>query len=198
MQNIITIFVNANAQENDFILTVSDWTIVNRFRDFLYSFYEVTSELFGVYYPTSCLMIDYIWLTAESFARYRHDTLLGPIVAPMEVKFLKYFSSTSHLYCFATIFYPRNKLDGLKTAMEGIGEALDLDFSVAFNQVKDELFRVFNMYYKKYGTNEMESYVSEQAVQPSKGSVMAHLWKRMKDKESSFVISIVHNHKVES
>lgn len=58
---------------------------------------------------------------------------------------------------------------GLKTNMEGIGEALDLDFSATFNHVEDELFSVFSSYYKKYGVSKMESYASEQATRPSKG-----------------------------
>jgi hypothetical protein len=38
---------------------------------------------------------------------------------------------------------PRKKLDGLQSALEGIGDLLDMHYSDAFNHVKDELFRVF-------------------------------------------------------
>ena len=60
----------------------------------------------------------------------------------MELKFLKYFDNISHIYCFATILDPRKKLDGLQTALEGIGDLLDMDYLDAFNHVKDKLFRV--------------------------------------------------------
>jgi hypothetical protein len=32
-------------------------------------FYVATNVLSSVYYPTSCLVIDYIWLIAKSFAK---------------------------------------------------------------------------------------------------------------------------------
>ena len=131
-EELITVFVNANAKDLDLILTDVDWFITRQFREFLMTFYAATHVLSGVYYPTTCLVIDYIWLMAESFSKFRSDNLLNTIVAPMEVKFLKYFEQISHVYCFATIFDPRKKLDGLQIALEGIGDALDMDLSDAF------------------------------------------------------------------
>ena len=86
---------------------------------------------------------------AHSFSQYRSDSILKTVVAPMEVKFLKYFEKISHVYCFATIFDPRKKLDGLKIALEGIGDALEMDYSDAFNPAKEDLFKIFGYYYKK-------------------------------------------------
>jgi hypothetical protein len=68
----------------------------------------------------------------------------------MEVKFLNTLIQYL-IYCFPTILDPRKKLDGLQTALEGIGNLLDIDYSDAFNHVKDELFHVFGFYYNKYG-----------------------------------------------
>jgi hypothetical protein len=149
------------------------------------TFYAATNVLSGVYYPTTCLVIDYIWLMAESFSKFRSDNLLNTIVAPMEVKFLKYFEQISHVYCFATIFYPHKKLDGLQIALEGIGDALDMDFSDAFNHAKDDLFRVFGYYYKKYGESEIDSHVIESGAEISDTSLTTHLWKRAKGKENA-------------
>ncbi|KAJ1278634.1 hypothetical protein BS78_04G093800 [Paspalum vaginatum] len=184
-ENLITVFVNANAKNLNIVLTEDDWIIVSNFRDFLMPFYAATNVLSDVYYPTSCLVIDYIWLMAESFSKHRSDSLLSAVVAPMEEKFLKYFEQISHIYCFATIFYPRKKLDGLQTALEGIGDLLDMDFSNAFNQVKEDLFRVFGYYYRKYGESEVDSRVADQEMDVSDTSLTAHLWKRSKGKESA-------------
>jgi hypothetical protein len=177
--------VNANAKDIDLILTYVDWFIAHQFREFLMTFYAATNVLSGVYYPTTCLVIDYIWLMAESFSKFRSDNLLNTIVAPMEVKFLKYFEQISHVYCFATIFDPRKKLDGLRIALEGIGDALDMDFSDAFNHEKDDLFRVFGYYYKKYGESEIDSHAIESGAEISDTSLTAHLWKRAKGKENA-------------
>ena len=46
----------------------------------------------------------------------------------------------------------RRKLADLKGAYEGIGEAFDLDFSDAYTHIHDELFRVFDLYYEKFGS----------------------------------------------
>ncbi|WVZ81305.1 hypothetical protein U9M48_028696, partial [Paspalum notatum var. saurae] len=150
-EKIITVFVNANAKDLSLVLIDADWKIARQFRGFLMPFYAATNMLSGVYYPTTCLVIDYIWLMAELFSKYRSDSLLRTVVDPMELKFLKYFEQISHVYCFATIFDPRKKLDGLQTALEGIGDELDMDFSDALNHVKEELFNVFGYYYEKYG-----------------------------------------------
>jgi hypothetical protein len=111
-KKIITVFVNVNALDIDLVLTEADWYMVKHFREFLMPFYVATNVLSGVYYLTSCLVIDYIWLIVESFAKHRSDSLLCTVVAPMELKFLKYFDNISHIYCFATILDPRKKLDG--------------------------------------------------------------------------------------
>jgi len=182
-EELITVFVNANAKDLGLVLTDADWKIACQFREFLMPFYAATNVLSGVYYPTTCLVIDYIWLIAESFSKFRSDSLLRTVVDPMEVKFLKYFEQISHVYCFATIFDPRKKLDGLQTALEGIGDALDMDFSDAFNHVKEELFNVFGYYYEKYGDSEIDSHVLEPDADITDTSLTAHLWKRAKGKE---------------
>jgi hypothetical protein len=64
-EKTITVFVNANAQDLDLVLTKVDWYIVRHFREFLMPFYAATNVLSGVYYPTSYLVIDYIWLIVE-------------------------------------------------------------------------------------------------------------------------------------
>jgi hypothetical protein len=61
-EKIITVFVNVNALDIDLVLTEADWYMVKHFREFLMPFYVATNVLSGVYYPTSCLVIDYIWL----------------------------------------------------------------------------------------------------------------------------------------
>jgi hypothetical protein len=93
--------------------------------------------------------------------------------------------SNARLDCFATILDPRKKLDGLQTALEGIGDLLDMDYSYAFNHVKDELFRVFGFYYNKYGESDVAGTTTEHDIEHSDSSLTAHLWKRSKGKESA-------------
>ena len=120
-------------------------------RVFFRPFYKATKALSDIYYPTSYLVIDFIWLLVDKFVKSRGHPLLGHVVAAIEEIFKKYFGSISHLYCFATILDPTKKLVGLQMAMEGIGECLGLDFSEAFKHVKKEFVRVFRLYHDKLG-----------------------------------------------
>jgi hypothetical protein len=75
------------------------------------------------------------------------------------------------------------KLDGLQSALEGIGDLLDTDYSDAFNRVKDELFCVFGFYYTKYGESDVTGTMDETDIEQSDSSLTAHLWKRSEGKE---------------
>ena len=147
------------------------------------TFYKATKILSGVYYPTSSLVIKFILLITDKIAKSREDSILGHAVALMEEKFIKYFSSISHVYCFAIIFDPTKKLPGLQIGMEGIGECLDLDYSEAFAHVKEELFHVFHMYHDKFSSS-VRSEASQQ-MQQGKTNLASHLWKKLKCKFSS-------------
>ena len=103
-EHLISVFVNANAGK--LVVANSDWQTVSYFREFFRPFYKATKTLSGIYYPTSYLVIDFIWLIADKFAKSREHPLLGHVVAAMEEKFVKYFGSISHLYCFAIILDP--------------------------------------------------------------------------------------------
>ena len=135
---IITLFVNTNSGKQ--LVTETDWLVAGHFREFLKVFYDATTILSGVYYPTSCLVIEWLWTIANAFKENRDDALLRPIIEPMQTKFLKYFQAIPHLFCFGTIMDPRRKLVDLKGAYEGIGDAFDLDFSEAYTHIHDELF----------------------------------------------------------
>uniref|UniRef100_A0A0D9Z6A8 HAT C-terminal dimerisation domain-containing protein n=1 Tax=Oryza glumipatula TaxID=40148 RepID=A0A0D9Z6A8_9ORYZ len=129
-----------------------------------------------IYYPTSCLVLEWIWKLALVFDENRSDRILSSIVKPMEEKFPKYFTSIPHLYCFALILDPRKKLEIAKVAMNSIGDAVGLDYSEAFQHVNDELYRVFHLYRTKLGGTPR---VPEQTSQKkaSKSSAV-NLWKQ--------------------
>jgi hypothetical protein len=137
-ENIFTTFINA--QDIGVVLTNTDWKVVTRFRDFLEPFYNATMQLSSIYYPTSPLVIEWLMKIVETFEENSTDEILAPIVAAMKEKYLKYFDAVPHLYCFAVVFDPRKKLDGLDIAFCFIGDALDLDYSAAYSHVKSEIF----------------------------------------------------------
>jgi hypothetical protein len=177
-EGIITVFVNA--QNAGLLLTETDWYIATRLRLFLKPFYKATVQLSGVYYPTSCLVLEWLWRIAYTFNENKDDNVLNPIVEQMKDKYLKYFSTIPHLYYFAVIFDPRKKLGGLELALQEIGDLLNLDFSDAYNHVKEEVFRVFQLYQGKFGCSPPVP-KSTQQHKASKSSA-ANLWNKIKGK----------------
>ena len=66
---------DADDDENDefFILTDQDWDMATRVRKFLKPFYNATVQLSGIYCPTSCLVLEWIWKLALVFNENRSD-----------------------------------------------------------------------------------------------------------------------------
>lgn len=62
-------------------------------------------------------MIEWLWRIVSKFSENKDDNILAPIVEQMKDKYLKYFSTIPHLYCFAVIFDPRKKLGSLELAL---------------------------------------------------------------------------------
>jgi len=153
-EKIFTNFINA--QDIGIVLTNTDWQVVASLCDFLEPFYNATTQLSGIYYPTP-LVLEWLMKIVDTFQEKSTDRMLAPIVAAMKEKYLKYFDAIPHLYCFAIVLDPRKKLDGLDTAFRFIGDALDLDYSSAYSHVKSEIFRVFDMYQDKFGQTRPRS-----------------------------------------
>nr|ABB47401.1 hypothetical protein LOC_Os10g23270 [Oryza sativa Japonica Group] len=67
-----------------FILTDQDWEIATHVRKFLKPFYNATVQLSGIYYPTACLVLKWIWKLALVFDENQSDRILSSIVKPMK------------------------------------------------------------------------------------------------------------------
>jgi hypothetical protein len=177
-ENIITTFFNA--QGTGIVLTNIDWQAAASLCDFLEPFYNATTQLSGIYYPTSPLVLEWLMKIVDTFHENSADKILAPIVAAMKEKYMKYFDGIPHLYCFAVVFHPRKKLDGLDAAFHFIGDALDLDYSSAYSHVKSEIFRVFCMYQDTFGPTRSRSEVA--GNERPKSTTTANMWKKLKSK----------------
>ena len=180
-EKIFTNFINA--QDIGIVLTNTDWQVVASLCDFLEPFYNATTQLSGIYYPTSPLVLEWLMKIVDTFQEKSTDRMLAPIVAAMKEKYLKYFDAIPHLYCFAIVLDPRKKLDGLDTAFRFIGDALDLDYSSAYSHVKSEIFRVFDMYQDKFGQTRPRSEAAQN--EKPKNTAAANMWKKLKSRDSS-------------
>jgi hypothetical protein len=58
------------------ILTNHEWEIATRVHKFLKPFYNAIAQLSGIYYPTSCLVLEWIWKLALVFDENRSDRIV--------------------------------------------------------------------------------------------------------------------------
>lgn len=105
--------------------------------------------LSGIYYPTSCKVLECLWKLLLVFQENQHDRILASIVQPMQEKFLKYFTAIPHHYCFALVLDPHKKMEVVKAAFISIGDAMYLNYSKPYQHAKDKLFKVFRLYQTK-------------------------------------------------
>ncbi|KAJ9545745.1 LOW QUALITY PROTEIN: hypothetical protein OSB04_025452 [Centaurea solstitialis] len=68
-----------------------DWTIFDGLYDILRDFKNVTTWLSNVYYPTSPLLLNELYIFSCKFLMYEHHQHWGTLIAQMKKKLLKYF-----------------------------------------------------------------------------------------------------------
>uniref|UniRef100_A0A0E0R8N1 hAT-like transposase RNase-H fold domain-containing protein n=1 Tax=Oryza rufipogon TaxID=4529 RepID=A0A0E0R8N1_ORYRU len=104
----------------------------------------------------------------------------------MEEKFLKYYTAIPHLCCFALVLDPRKKLEVMVAAFISIGDAMGLDYSEAYQHIRDKLFRVFCLYQTKLSVT-LGCLRKPHKKKQTKSSVM-NLWKKIRGKEQASLL----------
>jgi hypothetical protein len=133
------------------LLTNSHWYVAEKLLEFLELFYDATVTLFGVYYPTSPLIMHNILDIVQHLNQYENDALLRHVVAPMKSKFFKYWRDIPMLYAFAFILDPRAKLRGFSNILRLLSRLSGTDYSLYYTCVESELSTMFNKYDLKFG-----------------------------------------------
>jgi hypothetical protein len=116
----------------------------------------------GVYYPTSLLILHHILEIASHLHAAERDQNFRNIVAPMKLKFLKYWEDIPLLYSYVFILDPRAKMVGFFKVPELLAESTGATYSSYYADVKTELYKLFNKYEIKFGAAR-----SQKVGQPS-------------------------------
>jgi hypothetical protein len=114
-------------------------------------FYDSTCVLFGVYYPTSPLVLHHILEIAGHLHDFEHDNNLTAVVVPMKAKFLKYWNNIPLLYAFAFVLDPRAKIRGLKNVLDLLAQCNNMSYINYLAKVKSELHKLYDKYESKFG-----------------------------------------------
>ena len=117
---------------------------------FLELVYDSTVVLSGVYYPTSPLVLHHILEIASHLHAVERDHNFRNIVAPMKLKFLKYWEDIPLLYSYAFILDPRAKMKGFFNVLQLLANTAGASYSLYYAEVKSELYE-FTKYETKFG-----------------------------------------------
>jgi hypothetical protein len=158
--NVFHVFINSNYGSE--LLTLRHWYVAGKILQFLEIFYESTTVLSGVYYPTSPLALHHILLIAGHLHEAEQDANMATFVYPMKLKFLKYWKDIPMLYSLAFVLDPRAKMSGLFNVLHLLKGYTGSEYSSYYAEVRTELYKLFAKYERKFGASR-----SQRPPQPS-------------------------------
>jgi hypothetical protein len=136
----------------------SSWGSLKLVTQLLHIFKTATTLLSGTYYPTSCLVLNQIYLMCSIINDFQvRGGIYDEIVKPMKVKLLKYFKDMPPVITCSAALNPTLNVGGVEVLLGSIAYDLGLldedpDFSSKaisnFNNCFQSLFQV---YLEKYG-----------------------------------------------
>jgi hypothetical protein len=88
--------------------------------------------------------------------------ILDLFVAPIKLKFLKYWENIPLIYLYAFILDPRAKMRVFFRVLELLAKYTGCEYSAYYADVKSELYKLFNKYVNKFGAA-----TSQRVPQPS-------------------------------
>jgi hypothetical protein len=148
-KDVFSVFINSNYGST--LLTVRHWYVAMKILEFMKIFYDCTVVLFGVYYPTSPLVLHQMLEIITHLHECEKDQNMFHIVYPMKLNYLKYWKDIPKLYSFAFILDPRGKMRGLFNILQIMQEKTGCDYTAYYADVKTEIYKLFNKYEKKFG-----------------------------------------------
>ncbi|MCL7052159.1 hypothetical protein MKW94_018081 [Papaver nudicaule] len=147
--------------DSDFELDMIDFENCKVFTNFLGVFYTATKKLSGVYYPTTCIVLNQLYNIAAAFKECRDSRLYGRVVKLMEEKYLRYWEEMPPLFLLGSIMDPWKKIVGTVALLEGIAELFGIPCLDNFFYVNEMLLKLFNHYRSTYGSNVQTTVVAQ-------------------------------------
>ena len=93
----------------------SSWHTIKIVSEMLSVFKNATTYLSGVYYPTSCLVLNQLYLMCDKLNDYEtRGIMYESMVTPMKLKFIKYFKDMPPVITCAAALNPTLNVGGLR------------------------------------------------------------------------------------
>jgi len=150
--NAINAFVNS--KQHQFHIDDFDWNIAFKVMNYLKPFYKATKTSFGVYYPTSNLLLLQFVEIANQFSSHKDDPFFYDIVCTMKDKFQNYCENMPMIFPIVAVMDPRIKFFGVQCAMNQLSETLSFNINITSQAIECFINDMHNNYVMKYGNNE--------------------------------------------
>ena len=93
----------------------SSWDTIKLVTDMLDVFKKATTFLSGVYYPTSCLVLNQIFLMCAKINEFEmRSTMFANMMKPMKAKLKKYFQEMPPIITCSAALNPALNIGGLR------------------------------------------------------------------------------------
>jgi hypothetical protein len=159
--------------------STENWVIIEQLTEFLKVFKEATTLLSGIYYPTSHLVLNQLFLMTEKINEFQwKGGLYEKMVEPMKKKLKKYFEEIPPTFACAAALNPCLNIIGVELFIEKISFNLELHdedimhASKANNEFYKNFKELFQYYFVKHGntnvgsTSSSSSYFTYQSSNP--------------------------------
>ncbi|KAJ9553532.1 hypothetical protein OSB04_017577 [Centaurea solstitialis] len=169
-------------------ITDYEWMMIEGFHDLLTDFKTATKLLSGVYYPTSPLVLNQLYILSSKIYYYQSDENFRHVVRPMKVKFLKYFDEIPFAFLCAAVLNPYLNMTGVEVLIARICFALGLDTTTSttysnnlVQQFKTDFLQLFDIYRQKHvgtlgqQTNTSQTFPSSSRRGTSRADLMSSL-----------------------
>jgi hypothetical protein len=190
-QKAIDMFIAQEIPQYD--MTEQEWAMAIVICDFLRKFERATKIFSGVYYPTTNLVFYELTEMTEVFSMYRNDAFLYGIIAPMEVKFNKYFEDFPYIFYFAAIMDPRLKFLGTKYLIECFYERMNYNDSpvMVWSDVEAAIYALYDYYETQFGNKQSSRQTQTTSSRP-KSSLLSGLALASKKTKTSHTLNELH------
>jgi hypothetical protein len=183
-KNILMEFYNSNNPTHD--LTYTDWDIIKSLTDILEVFYNATTLLSGVYYPTTPLVLGQFLLIALTFQNYKEHQFWSPLIYQMKQKYLKYYVEVPVIFSITAALNPAIGVEGVENILNAIYECLELDPTESIYKFNGKMTALYDHYDFIYGSRRNSSTPQLTSSSSSSLSIILQHARSKKQKSTSF------------
>ena len=140
------------------------WATIQKMVELLQVFKDATTLVSGVYYPTSHLVLNQLWIICEKLGEFEFEgEMFDKMLVAMKSKLKKYFEEMPPVFTCAAALNPTLNVSGVEILLDKISYDLGLDegdsfYSMRAKETFNQQFKsLFMIYSEKHGSTNASS-----------------------------------------